>query len=280
MTHISQPVALVTGASSGIGKATASLLATNGFRVFGTSRTPDANLQLPYSLFSLDVRSDASVHEAVQHVFDQAGRIDVLINNAGYTQSGSIEENSLADVQAQFDTNLFGVLRVTNAVLPGMRRQHSGRIINVSSLVGQVAPPYIGIYASSKFALEGLSEALRGELRPFHIHVSLVEPGFVKTNILGQRPAHPIADYEQRRQIGIAFVRQGVEQGIDPDLVAQTILHIATVAQPRLHYPIGRVAKLLMMLKRLLPEPAFEQLRRRAFQAEDPGLRLSQSQSR
>lgn len=280
MTHVSQPVVLITGASSGIGKATASLLATNGFRVFGTSRTPDTNLRLPYSLLSLDVRSDASVQAAVKQILEKAGRIDVLINNAGYTQAGAIEENSLTDVQVQFDTNLFGVVRVTNAVLPSMRRQGNGRIINISSLVGQVAPPYIGVYASSKFALEGLSEALRGELRPFHIHVSLIEPGFVKTNIVGQRPAHPLADYEQRRQIGVAFVRQGVEQGIDSSLIAQMILYIATVAQPRLRYPIGRVAKLLMTLKRLLPEPAFERMRRRAFRAEDPGLLLSQTNSR
>lgn len=280
MTDISQPVALVTGASSGIGKATASLLATNGFRVFGSSRTPDHNLQLPYSLLSLDVRTDTSVHDAIQHILEKTGRMDVLINNAGYTQSGAIEENSLADVQAQFDTNLFGMLRVTNAVLPIMRQQASGRIINVSSLVGQVSPPYIGIYASSKFALEGLSEAQRGELLPFHIHVSLVEPGFVKTNILGQPPAHPIADYEQRRQIGLAFVREGVEHGIDPGLVAQTILHIATVSQPRLRYPIGRVANLLIALKRLLPEPLFERLRRRAFRAEAPGPLQPQPHSR
>jgi NAD(P)-dependent dehydrogenase (short-subunit alcohol dehydrogenase family) len=280
MKNESQPVALVTGASSGIGKATAILLATNGFRVFGTSRTPDGNLSLPYSLLSMDVRSDASVHAAVQYIQEQAGRIDVLINNAGYTQAGAIEENSLADAQAQFDTNLFGVLRVTNAVLPTMRHQRSGRIINVSSLVGQVAPPYIGLYASSKFALEGLSEALRGELRPFHIYVSLVEPGFVKTNLTDEAPAHPLADYEQRRQVGMAFVRQGVDQGLDPSLVARTILHIATVSQPRLRYPIGRVATLLITLKRLLPEPAFERMRRRAFRSEDPSLLLSQMPSR
>ena len=277
MAHQPQPVALITGASSGIGKATARLLATNGFRVFGTSRTPKAGSQQPYTLLPLDVRSDASVQVAVQNVIEQAGRIDLLVNNAGHAQAGAIEETSLSEAQAQFDTNVFGVLRVTHAVLPIMRRQRSGRIINVSSLLGHVAPPYVGVYASSKFALEGLSEALRGELRPFNIHVSLVEPGWVKTNMVGQRPAHPLADYEARRQIGLAFVRQGVEQGLDPSIVAQTVLHIATVARPRLRYLIGRESHLLITLKRLLPEPAFEQVRYPVFRAEAPDLLQSQT---
>ena len=159
----------------------------------------------------------------------QAGRIDLLVNNAGYAQAGAIEETSLSEVQAQFDTNVFGVLRVINVALPIMRRQHSAHIINVSSLLGHIALSYLGVYASSKFALEGLSEALRSELRPFNIDVSLVEPAFVKTNFAGQRPAHPLADYEARRQM---------------------VLHIATLARPRLRYPIGRESNLLITLKR------------------------------
>jgi len=216
-----QGVALITGASSGIGKATASLLATSGFRVFGTSRKPEAETGQPYELVPLDVRSDASVHSAVQSILDRAGRIDLLVNNAGYPQAGAIEENSVADVQAQFDTNVFGVLRVTNAVLPIMRRQRSGRIINVSSLLGQVAPPFLGVYASSKFALEGLSEALRRELRPFNIHVSLIEPAFAHTSFVGQGPSQPIADYDAARRAVLAFARQGVERGMDATDVAQ-----------------------------------------------------------
>jgi len=271
-----QPVALITGASSGIGEATAGLLAANGFRVFRTSRTPDrasdhsseTHHGRSYTLLPLDVRSDASVQAAVQRVLDEAGRIDLLVNNAGYTQTGAVEENSLADAQAQFDTNVFGVLRATNAVLPTMRRQQSGRIVNVSSVVGHVAPPYLGLYAGSKFALEGLSEALRGELRPFGIHLSLVEPGFVKTNIVGERPAHPVTDYDAGRQAALAFMRQGVERGMAPGAVAQTILRIATTGQPRLRYRIGRTSHALITLKRLLPERAFEQVRRRAFRAE------------
>src|SRR5215469_10116511 len=151
----SKPVALVTGASSGIGQATAELLAAHGFTVFGTSRVPDQRTR-SYTLLPLDVCSDASVEAAVQSLLDQVGRIDVLVNNAGYAMVGAIEETSMADAQAQLDTNLFGVLRMVKAVLPVMRKQGSGRIINVSSVVGHVAPPYVGLYATSKFALEGL----------------------------------------------------------------------------------------------------------------------------
>jgi NAD(P)-dependent dehydrogenase (short-subunit alcohol dehydrogenase family) len=139
----SNRVALVTGASSGIGQATAELLAASGFTVFGTSRAP-TQVDSTYRWLPLDVRSDASVEAAVQSLLDQAGRIDMLVNYAGFAQVGAIEESSIADVQAQFDTNLLGVLRVIKAVLPVMRQQGSGRIINVSSVVGQVAPPYMG----------------------------------------------------------------------------------------------------------------------------------------
>jgi NAD(P)-dependent dehydrogenase (short-subunit alcohol dehydrogenase family) len=139
----SNRVALVTGASSGIGQATAELLSASGFTVFGTSRAP-TQVDSTYRWLPLDVRSDASVEAAVQSLLDQAGRIDELVNNAGFAQIGAIEESSIADVQAQFDTNLLGVLRVIKAVLPVMRQQGSGRIINVSSVVGQVAPPYMG----------------------------------------------------------------------------------------------------------------------------------------
>jgi NAD(P)-dependent dehydrogenase (short-subunit alcohol dehydrogenase family) len=259
-------VALVTGASSGIGQATASLLAAAGFHVFGTSRAPEAAPKGPFALLAMDVGSDASVNSAVREVLEQTGRIDVLVNNAGYTQTGAIEEVSVADAQAQFDTNVFGVLRVTQAVLPSMRRQGSGRIINVSSVLGHVAPPYLGVYASTKFALEGLSEALRGELRPFGIHVSLVEPGFVKTSIAGSgKPNQALADYDPGRKLSATFVRQGLARGLDADVVARTIVDIATSRRPGLRYRVGGSSALLIMLKRLLPETAFERIGRRVF---------------
>lgn len=265
---MSERVAVVTGASSGIGRATAGLLARHGFRVFGTSRRPSEGAPPGVTLLSLDVRDEGSVQALVRSVLEQAGRIDLLVNNAGYTQTGAIEENSLEDVRAQFETNVFGVLRVAKAVLPVMRRQGGGRIINVSSVLGRIAPAFAGIYAGSKFALEGLTEALRGELRPLGIHVSLIEPSFVKSNLLDQAPSAPLADYEARRRAGEAFLRQGVEGGIAPEVVAQTILKAATAARPRLRYPVGGTSRALIALKRVLPESLFERFRGRAFPAE------------
>jgi len=271
----SYQVALVTGASSGIGQATAELLAASGFTVFGTSRAPQ-KLVSTYKWLPMDVHSDASVETAVQSLLEQAGRIDVLVNNAGFAQVGAIEESSLTDVQAQFDTNVLGVIRVIKVVLPVMRRQGSGHIINVSSVVGQVAPPYMGIYATSKFALEGLSEALREEVRPFGVDVSLIEPSFVKTSIVSQPPAQPIAAYTPERQAALQALSTSVESGMEPRKVAQVILRAATT-RPRLRYLVGRDTKVLMLLKRLLPETLFERVRRRVFQISKPADRESQT---
>ncbi len=269
-------VALVTGASSGIGQATAELLAARGFTVFGTSRAPE-KLTGSYKWLPLDVRSDASVEAAVQSLLEQAGRIDVLVNNAGYAQVGAIEESSLVDVQAQFDTNLLGVIRMIKAVLPVMRQQGSGRIINVSSVVGQVAPPYLGVYATSKFALEGLSEALREEVRPFGVGVSLVEPTFVKTPLVSQPPTNPIAAYTPARQAALQVLSTSVASGIEPRAVAQVILRAATT-RPRLRYLVGRDVKVLLLFKRLLPELLFERLQRRVFRAGNPAHLQPQTQ--
>jgi NAD(P)-dependent dehydrogenase (short-subunit alcohol dehydrogenase family) len=170
-------VALVTGASSGFGQATAALLAAQGFQVFATSRAPTHSAAGRFELFPLDVCSETSVQTCVQTILERTGHIDLLVNNAGFAQGGALEENSLEDARAQFEPNVFGVLRMLKAVLPVMRRQGSGQIITVSSLLGVVAMPYLSLYASSKFALEGMIEGLYHELRPFHIKVSLVEPG-------------------------------------------------------------------------------------------------------
>lgn len=270
----STQIALVTGATSGIGQATAELLAASGFIVFGTSRTPDS-LAHSYRWLPLDVRSEASVEAAVQSLLEQAGRIDVLVNNAGYAQIGAIEESSIADVQAQLDTNLLGVIRMIKAVLPVMRKQGLGRIINVSSVVGQVAPPYAGLYATSKFALEGLSEALSEEVRPFGVDVSLVEPAFVKTHIVSKPPTNPIAAYTPGRQAAMRALSMSVESGMEPQAVAQVILRAATT-RSRLRYPVGRDAQVLILLKRLLPESLFERVRRRVFRTGNPADQESQ----
>ena len=258
-------VALVTGASSGIGQATAERLSAHGFTVFGTSRTPRED-QRSYTWLPLDVRSDDSVQAAVQSLLAQAGRIDLLVNNAGYVQFGAIEESSVADAQAQLDTNLFGVIRMLKAVLPVMRQQGSGRIINISSIVGHVAAPYGGLYATSKFALEGLSEALREEVRPFGVSVSLVEPSYVNTPIVSQPPTNPIAAYTPGRQAAQQSLITNSKKGMEPGAVARVILRAATT-RPRLRYPVGQDGKALLLLKRLLPESAFERVKRRLFSA-------------
>jgi NAD(P)-dependent dehydrogenase (short-subunit alcohol dehydrogenase family) len=181
-------VALVTGASSGFGQVTAARLSAQGFRVFGTSRAPAHKEASSVELLPLDVNSETSVQTCIQTILGRTGRIDLLVNNAGFAQGGALEENSLEDAWAQFDTNVFGVLRLLKAILPAMRQQGSGQIITVSSLLGAVAMPYLGLYASSKFALEGMIEGLYHELRPFHIRVSLVEPTFFRTNFDAHHP--------------------------------------------------------------------------------------------
>jgi len=261
----SQPVALITGASSGIGQATAELLAAHGFTVFGTSRAPTQDKR-SYTWLPLDVRSDNSVQAAVQSLLAQAGRIDLLVNNAGYVQVGAIEESSIADTQAQLDTNLFGVIRMVQAVLPVMRQQGSGRILNISSLVGHVAPPHLGLYSTSKFALEGLSEALSEEVRPFGVSVSLIEPGFVNTPLVIQPPTNLLAAYASGRQAAQQNLLKGTKNGMEPGAVARVILRAATT-RPRLRYPVGQDGKIVLLLKRLLPESAFEALKRRLFSA-------------
>ena len=261
-------VALVTGASSGFGQATAALLAAQGFQVFGTSRAPAHSAAGSFELLPLDVCSETSVQTCVQTILERTGRIDLLVNNAGFAQGGALEENSLEDARVQFETNVFGVLRMLKAVLPVMRKQGSGQIITVSSLLGVVAMPYLSLYASSKFALEGMIEGLYHELSPFHIKVSLVEPGFFRTKFDARPPAAPLAVYEVARQSMLRFVRAEVEQGPDPEQVARRIVQLATSAAPPLRSYVGPRAGLLMALRQWLPQRIFEQVRRRVFQIE------------
>ena len=266
--HTIPKVALVTGASSGFGQATAALLAAQGFQVFGTSRAPLHKETSSVELLPLDVNSETSVQMCVQTILGRTGRIDLLVNNAGFAQAGALEENSLEEAHAQFDTNVFGVLRLLKAVLPVMRKQGGGQIITVSSLLGVVAMPYLGLYASSKFALEGMIEGLSHELRPFHIKVSLVEPTFFRTNFDAQPPATPLAAYESARQSMMRFVHQAVEQGPDPEQVARRIVQLATSGDPPLRSSVGPRATLLVALRHWLPPRLFEQVRRRVFQLE------------
>ena len=252
-------VILVTGASSGVGRATALALASRGYRVFGTSRSPSTAAG-PVEMLTLDVRDDASVAACVAAVTAAAGRLDILVNNAGFEQAGAIEELSLEEARAQLETNFFGVVRMVSAVLPVMRGLRSGRIINVSSLAGLSAIPFMGMYSASKFALEGYTEALRVEVAPFGILVSQVEPGFLRTEMMTNRkePARTIPDYDRWRARAFAAIREYEEKGPGAELVADTIVRIAASRRPRLRYPVGGQARFVTILRRFSPEVAFE----------------------
>ena len=261
-------VVLITGASSGVGQATARLLSQSGYRVFGTSRGPAGAETTPgVEMLRLDVRNDDSALSCVQAAIDRAGRLDVLVNNAAYELSGAVEEISLEEAKAQFETNFFGVVRMVKAVLPSMRRERQGQIVNVSSFSGLSAIPFMGIYSASKFALEGFTEALRMEVKPFNIRVSLTEAAFLKTPMADKRqtPAEPIPEYEPWRRRAFKAIRGHEQKAPGPDIVAETIRRIISSEAPRLHYLIGPQAKFTSVLLWGLPDGAYEQGKRLTF---------------
>ena len=218
-------------------------------------------------MLPLDVQADDSVRACVETVVHRCGRLDVLINNAGYELAGALEEISLAEARAQFETNFFGVVRMVDAVLPLMRRQKRGHIINVGSLSGLSAIPFLGIYSASKFALEGYTEALRHEIKPFNIRVSLTEAGFLKTPMMHHRQlaASRIAEYDDWRQRALNAIRAYEEKGPGPEAVAEKLLEIVSSEAPRLRYLIGGQAKSVARLRRFLPAGLFENGVRRTF---------------
>jgi NAD(P)-dependent dehydrogenase (short-subunit alcohol dehydrogenase family) len=264
-----QKVVVVTGASSGLGRVTAELLAQEGYRVFATTRNPSKGAVIPrVEAIVLDVRDDASVNACVAAVMAQAGRIDALINNAGYVVTGAIEDTTVEQAKALFETNFFGVVRMTKAVLPHMRKRGQGHIINVSSIVGQVPIPFWGIYSASKFAVEGYTEALRHEVKPLGIDVSLIEPGFIRTNLAdhGQAAEGIVHDYDRWRQRAIASLHEQIAKATKPALVAKRIARIVKARTPRLRYRAGRDAALVHVLHNFLPEAPFERVWRKQFQ--------------
>ena len=228
-------VALVTGASSGIRRATAQALKRAGYRVFGTSRRAVPAALDDITMLICDVTDDASVQKMGDEVLSKAGRMDLLVNNAGVGLLGGAEESSTTQARALFDVNVFGVLRVTNAVLPTMRRQRKGRIINISSIMGLIPAPNNALYASTKHALEGYSESLHHELRTLGIRVVLVEPGFTRTSFEENltRPDRSLAAYDSVRADMEVHMRKEVESGDAPEVVAETVVKAATAAVPR-----------------------------------------------
>ena len=263
---LEQSVVLITGASSGLGLATASLLAGRGFKVFGTSRKPPRDDANGFEMLQLDVTSDESVDACIQTLMHKTGRINVLVNNAGYGLHGAIEETSIGEAKSQFETNFFGTVRMVKAVLPIMRQQGRGQIINISSTAGLVASPFQAFYCASKHAVEGYTEALRHEVKRFNIKVSIVEPGWFKTNVanasISSAAAGSVHEYREMYQRFLSIAKEHIQNGDDPRLVAETILRIVESDSPRIRYLVGK-EKWHARVKPIVPESMFESAARR-----------------
>jgi len=248
--------ALVTGASSGIGQATAELLSKTGYKVYGTSRRGGDASGRSFEMLCLDVTSDESVDAAVRTLMQQEGRIDLLVNNAGFgVAPGGAEESSIEQARSIFDTNFFGILRMTRAVLPHMRRQGSGRIINIGSVLGFLPMPYGALYAATKHAIEGYSESLDHELRTRGIRVSVIEPAYTNTpfdaNFL--QPDAKLDAYREARTAVSQRVKEVMATADQPSVVAEIVLKAASAVRPRLRYTAGGLAGRLTWLRRFAP---------------------------
>lgn len=263
---MNQPIAIVTGASSGFGLLTTLALARKGFKVVATMRNPEKshellneaakqNLEQKIMIHELDVTSETSISR-LHPLLESLSRVDVLVNNAGYAAGGFVEELPIEEYRKQFETNVFGVIAVTKAVLPFMRSQRQGKIINVSSISGIVAFPGLSPYVTSKYALEGWSESLRLEMKPFGVDVVLVEPGSYKTNIWtsGKQVTSSAvkSPYYTMMKSLENYIESGTEQYRDPQEVAEKIAQIAIMKAPSLRYPIGKGVRNIIILKKLI----------------------------
>lgn len=249
-------IALVTGASSGIGEATAQQLARAGYKVYGTSRRAAHAGNRPFEMLALDVTSDESVAEAVAEVIRRDGRIDLLVNNAGFgVAPAGAEESSIEQARSIFETNFFGLIRMTRAVLPQMRRQGSGHIINISSVLGFLPMPYGALYAATKHAVEGYSESLDHELRTRGIRVSVIEPAYTKTPFDANfvEPDVKLDEYREARAGVSRRVNEIMATAESPDVVAATVLKAASAAHPKIRYAAGKLANRLRFLRRFAP---------------------------
>jgi short-subunit dehydrogenase len=255
-----RPVGIVTGASGGIGEATARALHTAGYRVFGTSRRAPVTRSPGIEYLACDVTSAESVKAAVSEVLSKAGRIDLLVNNAGVGLVGGAEESSLEQAKSLFEVNLFGVIRMTNAVLPTMRRQRAGRIVNLSSVMGLIPAPFMALYAASKHALEGYSESLDHEIRGSGIRVVLVEPAYTRTSFEGNvyQADQQLEVYQSDRTNAERVLRDGMKTADTPELVASAVVKASTEANPHRRYAAGRTARQVSLLRRFVPASAFD----------------------
>ncbi len=256
---------LVTGASSGIGACCAAFLAGRGYRVYGGSR--GAITAQGVEPINLDVTDDGSVARGIETILAREGRLDVLVNNAGFGIAGAVEDTSIDEARAQFEVNFFGVLRMCRAVLPAMRQQSAGYIVNIGSIGGLIAIPFQGFYSASKFALEGLSEALRLEVRPFGIHVVLIEPGDHRTsftqNRRSTRASAAGSAYQDRFQRSIARMASDEQSGPSPEGIARLLHKVVSHPHPRLRYTVGPAAqRAAVWLKRTMPYAVIEKIMR------------------
>ena len=267
-TSLKNKTALVTGVSSGIGLEIAQLLAERGARVFGTARNPKSASPIPgVEIVGMDVTDDASVAGAVQSIVQKAGPIHFVVNNAGYALTGAVEETSLTEARQQFETNFFGIMRVTGAVLPGMRQAGFGRFANISSVVGIFPSPYMAMYAATKHAVEGYTESLDHEVRSFGVRALLIEPAFTKSNIShsGKDAEIRLDEYATHRQRISQVAKKAIANGDDPHLVAEAVFTALTAKSPRLRYPVGKGVT-LSRLRRFLPANLFDRAIRKELQ--------------
>ncbi|HEY6883645.1 MAG TPA: SDR family oxidoreductase [Nitrososphaeraceae archaeon] len=271
-------VAVVTGSSSGIGYETSLMLARNGFLTFATMRNLDKSEnikqiatkeKLPIHVNQLDVTNDASVKNAVQAILSETGRIDVLVNNAGYGLNGAFEDLAMDEIKAQYETNVFGLIRTTQAVLPIMRRQKSGIIVNISSGAGRFGFPGGSAYVSTKFAVEGLSESMSYELEPFGIKVAIVEPGVIRTNfvtVVAKKSQDPNSPYSQIMQKMATVIENMMKNSSSsPDLVAKVVLNAVTNENPNLRYLAGKDVETWLDSKRNMSDQEFYKMMRQTL---------------
>lgn len=263
-----RPVALVTGGVAGLGKSAALALVKAGFEVVGTSRNTEGLTRRDgVTFFDLDVTSNESVALLAKKVVGEFGRIDVLVNNAGMGLQGAAEENSVAQAQRLFDINVFGVIRMTNEVLPYMRAQGGGRIVNISSVFGFMPAPYMAAYSATKHAVEGYSESLDHEVRAHGIRVALVEPAGTRTGFEDNSPApaNPLEAYATQRRTTTQVLAEAVNEGDDPAAVAKVIVAAATDRKPKLRYTVPGRSRQLSAMRRFLPAGAVDKSLRKYF---------------
>ncbi|SEB81938.1 Short-chain dehydrogenase [Tenacibaculum sp. MAR_2009_124] len=256
-------VVFITGASSGIGKSIANYLHERNYKVYGTSRNPK-NIEVPFSMVALDVTKEETIKTAIEQVIKIEGKIDVLINNAGKGITGPIEDTPTSEMRDNFETNFFGVINVIKEVLPYMRKQHQGLIINTTSIAAYMGLPFRGIYSASKGALELITESLSMEVKAFGINVVNIAPGDFSTNIAAGRYHTPVFEnsaYKEKYAENLALMDNHVNSGADPIQMAEKIQAIIENKNPRIHYKVGAfMEKFSIVLKRILPDKVYEKL--------------------